>query len=329
MRRLFTLGLIASSALSLAMPALAAPSEGRGHAARQNGGESGRVRAPSGNADQTRQSAPPASRQGSARPAPQRQASAPPAVRNTRVPPSSVGNQWRGQARPAPRLGTGGAEATNWPNQRRIDAGQDRRPGGMRAYEGTRYQNSQNNNAPSAASTGRQPDRGGANAGRWNNGERRPDGQWRGDDRRWNDNGRHYDNRGNNWRDNNGRGGDWNRGRHLNDRERWTDYRRWDNQGWRRDRRYDWQNYRSYHRDLYRLPRYYAPYGWNYGYSRFSIGIFLNSLLYANDYWIDDPYYYRLPPAYGYLRWIRYYDDALLVDIRDGYVVDVIHNFFW
>jgi hypothetical protein len=29
------------------------------------------------------------------------------------------------------------------------------------------------------------------------------------------------------------------------------------------------------------------------------------------------------------MRWIRYYDDALLVDIRDGYVVDVIHDFFW
>jgi len=26
---------------------------------------------------------------------------------------------------------------------------------------------------------------------------------------------------------------------------------------------------------------------------------------------------------------VRYYDDALLVNIYDGQVVDVIHNFFW
>jgi len=62
---------------------------------------------------------------------------------------------------------------------------------------------------------------------------------------------------------------------------------------------------------------------------RFSVGIFLNSLLFSDSYWIDDPWSYRLPPAYGTLRWVRYYDDALLVDIRDGYVVDVIHDFFW
>ncbi|MGB3928318.1 MAG: RcnB family protein, partial [Sphingobium sp.] len=49
----------------------------------------------------------------------------------------------------------------------------------------------------------------------------------------------------------------------------------------------------------------------------------------SNSYWINDPYQYRLPPSYGTLRWVRYYDDALLVDIRDGYVVDVIHDFFW
>lgn len=141
---------------------------------------------------------------------------------------------------------------------------------------------------------------------------------WRNDrnDNRWNDNNRRYDNR---W--------DGNRDR-LDARARWSDQRRWDN-GWRNDRRYDWQNYRSRYRNVYHMPRYYAPYGWNYGYRSFSIGIFLDSLLYSNGYWLDDPYRYRLPPAYGSLRWIRYYDDALLVDIRDGYVVDVIHNFFW
>ncbi|WP_342449817.1 RcnB family protein [Sphingomonas jejuensis] len=36
-----------------------------------------------------------------------------------------------------------------------------------------------------------------------------------------------------------------------------------------------------------------------------------------------------MPPAYGSYRWVRYYDDALLVDVRSGYVVDVIYDFFW
>ena len=32
---------------------------------------------------------------------------------------------------------------------------------------------------------------------------------------------------------------------------------------------------------------------------------------------------------YGPYRWVRYYDDAVLVDIYSGEVVDVINNFFW
>ena len=147
-----------------------------------------------------------------------------------------------------------------------------------------------------------------------NRSTRRPD--WR-DDRR--DGRLSNDNR---WR------GSLANTRRFDERTRWSGQRHWDN-GWRQDRRYDWYSYRSRYGDRYRLGRYYAPRGWDYGYTRFSVGIFLNSLLFANSYWIDDPYSYRLPPAYGTLRWVRYYDDALLVDIRDGYVVDVIHDFFW
>ncbi len=127
---------------------------------------------------------------------------------------------------------------------------------------------------------------------------------------------------GNNWR------GTLASPRRFDDRTRWSNQRRWDN-GWRQDRRYDWRGYRAHYGDRYRLGRYYAPRGWDYGYSRVSVGLFLNSMLFANNYWINDPWSYRLPPAYGTLRWIRYYDDALLVDVRDGYVVDVIRDFFW
>lgn len=124
------------------------------------------------------------------------------------------------------------------------------------------------------------------------------------DDRRWDDRG---------WRDN-GRYG--------------QDHRRWDNRGWRNDHRYDWYGYRAANRSIFSIGRYYAPYR-GYSYSQVGIGFRLGSMFYSNRYWINDPWHYRLPSAYGPYRWVRYYDDALLVDIYSGEVVDVIRNFFW
>ncbi|HQS68956.1 MAG: hypothetical protein B7Y36_01230 [Novosphingobium sp. 28-62-57] len=131
--------------------------------------------------------------------------------------------------------------------------------------------------------------------------------------------------RGNTWNNNNWRGNNWqgNGGRNAYQ----GDYRRWSND-WRRDNRYDWGRYRAVNRGIYRLPRYVSPFR-GYNYSRLSVGIFLNSGFYGNNYWINDPWAYRLPPAYGPYRWVRYWDDVLLVDIYSGEVVDVISNFFW
>lgn len=103
-------------------------------------------------------------------------------------------------------------------------------------------------------------------------------------------------------------------------RDRWSG-------DWRRDHRYDWRRYRDRNRSLFRIGRYYDPYGWNY--RRFSIGFSLYPSYYSSSYWLDDPWMYRLPPAYGPYRWVRYYDDALLVNIYTGQVVDVLYNFFW
>lgn len=96
---------------------------------------------------------------------------------------------------------------------------------------------------------------------------------------------------------------------------------------WRHDHRYDWHNHRRHHNSLFRLGRYYDPYGW--GYRRWSIGFSLWPSYYGSNYWLNDPWMYRLPPAYGPYRWVRYYDDAVLVNIYTGQVVDVIYNFFW
>jgi Ni/Co efflux regulator RcnB len=102
---------------------------------------------------------------------------------------------------------------------------------------------------------------------------------------------------------------------------------RW-NTGWRNDRRYDWRSNRDRYGSNYRQGRYDAP-QYGRGYGRISIGITIGSPYYGSRYWVNNPDYYRLPPAYGPYRWVRYYDDVLLVDIRSGYVVDMINNFFW
>ncbi len=105
-------------------------------------------------------------------------------------------------------------------------------------------------------------------------------------------------------------------------------YDRWDRRSWRSDNRYDWRDYRTSNRSVFRLGRYYSPYR-NYSYSRVGIGFYLGSLFYGNRYWINDPWSYRLPEVYGPYRWVRYYDDVLLVNVYSGEVVDVIYDFFW
>jgi Nickel/cobalt transporter regulator len=121
----------------------------------------------------------------------------------------------------------------------------------------------------------------------------------------------------------------WNNDRRWNNGQNWSNnYQRW-NRDWRNDRRYDWQRYRYSNRDLYRQPRYYSPYGYGYSYQRFGIGIYLESILFGSRYRISNPWQYRLPDAQWPYEWVRYYDDVLLVDTRNGYVVDVIYDFFW
>ncbi|KIU29670.1 hypothetical protein SR41_03110 [Sphingomonas melonis] len=137
-------------------------------------------------------------------------------------------------------------------------------------------------------------------------------------DRRWTEQ-RGWD-QGWNQRDRFDRRNDW--GRNDWGRNNWD-------RGWRNDRRYDWARERAANRGVFRLPRYYAPSGWGYGYRRFSIGISLAPLLFSQSYWIDDPFVYRLPEAYGPYRWVRYYDDALLVDVRSGLVVDAVYGIFY
>jgi hypothetical protein len=96
---------------------------------------------------------------------------------------------------------------------------------------------------------------------------------------------------------------------------------------WRNNNKYDWHNHRRHHRSLFHLGFYYDPFGW--GYSPYQIGWRLWPSYYGSRFWINDPWQYRLPYAPPGTRWVRYYDDAVLVDTWSGQVVDVIYNFFW
>jgi Ni/Co efflux regulator RcnB len=99
------------------------------------------------------------------------------------------------------------------------------------------------------------------------------------------------------------------------------------NSNWRHDKRYDWRKWRHHHHHRYHLHSYFDPYGW--GYFQYWMGWRLWPVYYGSNYWISDPWYYRLPPAPPGTHWVRYYNDALLVDIYTGEVIDVIHDFFW
>lgn len=93
----------------------------------------------------------------------------------------------------------------------------------------------------------------------------------------------------------------------------------------RQEYREDWRDYRRNHRDVYRRGTWKAP----FAYQRFNQGVRLRPVYYGSRYYIADPYRYRLPAARGAYRWVRHYDDALLVNVRTGQVAQVYHGFFW
>jgi hypothetical protein len=296
MRRILTTGLLVSTILAMAVPATAQSRDGRERGA-SNGGQRQSQSVTPGRRDSA-----PARAPQEARRAPER---APSAVQTRPVPPSNPGGMAQRQPDHRPSAIPGANNPANPASP---------------LYNGHRAQR------PNPPAQQAQPPRNNSNAQRPDRPNRIPGANNPANPAspRYNAN---RDGRGPNWNNDNRRPNYGNQSR-LQDRQRWANQQRWSN-NWRSDRRYDWQDYRSRYRNIYRMPSYRPPYGWNRGYSRFSIGIVLNNILFDQSYWINDPYYYRLPPAYGSLRWIRYYDDALLVDIRDGYVVDVIHNFFW
>lgn len=98
------------------------------------------------------------------------------------------------------------------------------------------------------------------------------------------------------------------------------------NRNWQNDQRYDWRHYREHHRSRFHLGIYIDPFGWNY--QPYSIGYRMYSGYFGNQYWID-PAMYDLPFPPPGTAWVRYWNDAVLVDTYTGTVLDVIPGFFW
>lgn len=95
----------------------------------------------------------------------------------------------------------------------------------------------------------------------------------------------------------------------------------------RQERREDWRDYRRTHADVYRRPAYVGPRG--YAYRPVTVGYRFQPAYYGRNYWINDPWTYRLPrPAYGE-RWVRYDRDVVRVNLRTGRVVAVVNGFFY
>ena len=94
----------------------------------------------------------------------------------------------------------------------------------------------------------------------------------------------------------------------------------------RRELREDWQDYRKSHRQVYQRGAYAAPGA--YRYRPVNAGYRFAPAQVSSRYWMNDYSAYRLPnPGYG-RRWVRYGNDAVLVDARSNVALRVFRAFF-
>lgn len=141
------------------------------------------------------------------------------------------------------------------------------------------------------------------------------------------------DNRGGNDRGNFGRSDnnrpDFNRGN--NDRRDFGRNDRFDNRpgGYRNDNRWTQYNraFNAPYRFQFRGPVYQRPQGFYY--RRWTYGDFMPSLFWGARYWIDDFRFYGLMSPPPGTVWVRYGDDAVLIDRYTGEVIQVEYGIFY
>ena len=72
---------------------------------------------------------------------------------------------------------------------------------------------------------------------------------------------------------------------------------------------------------------YHRPSGWYY--RRWSYGDFLPALFFTQDNWIDSYDQFGLSDPPEGTTWVRYGDDALLVDVDTGEIIQVVYGVFY
>jgi Ni/Co efflux regulator RcnB len=95
----------------------------------------------------------------------------------------------------------------------------------------------------------------------------------------------------------------------------------------RNELREDWRAYRRTHRSLYNRSNYIAPRG--YRYRPVSVGVVLNRLFWGPNYRIGNYATYRLPYPGRHRAWVRYGNDVVLINTRNGRVITVYNDFFY
>jgi Ni/Co efflux regulator RcnB len=98
---------------------------------------------------------------------------------------------------------------------------------------------------------------------------------------------------------------------------------------WRQFSANAWLAKRTAQPKLFALPNYVNPYGTDFSYRPVSVGNYLDARYARPNFWIKDARLFGLPVDYAPYRWVRYYDDAVLVDMRSGQVLDVVYDVFW
>ena len=95
----------------------------------------------------------------------------------------------------------------------------------------------------------------------------------------------------------------------------------------RRELREDWRDYRRTHRGVYNRPAYVAPRG--YRYRPVVVGTTLRPAFWSSRYRIGNYNTYRLPYPGRNRMYVRYGNDVLLINARNGRVIRVYDRFFW
>ena len=96
-----------------------------------------------------------------------------------------------------------------------------------------------------------------------------------------------------------------------------------------RGQRPDWRQYErnSYAQHRFRFGTYQRPHDWRY--RRWTYGEFLPSFYWGQNYWLNNFATFGLPfPPPGCV-WVRYGDDALLIDRYTGQIIQVVYGLFY